>query len=106
MRYVVKQREYIGVSFKLLKKINVKMSAATREVSFFKDRSLDAQIEKYVQEKASSMKIRKTLICQGMAKVMDDTVQNWLGDTSTRIMPLCHLNQISKPHKCLAYQSR
>jgi len=83
MRYVVKQREYIGVSFKLLKKINVKMSAATREVSFFKDRSLDAQIEKYVQEKASSMKIRKTLICQGMAKVMDDTVQNWLGDTST-----------------------
>lgn len=83
MRYVVKQRDYIGVSFKLLKKINVKMSAATREVSFFKDRNLDVNIEKYVNEKASSAKFRMALICQGMAKVIDDTVQTWLGDTAT-----------------------
>ena len=83
LRYVVKQQEYIGVSFKLLKKINVKMGAVTREVSFFKDRSLDSQIEKYILEKASFIKSRMGLICQGMAKVMDDTIQKWLTDTST-----------------------
>lgn len=80
MRFIVKNQEYIGVSFKLLKKINVKMSAESRAVSFFRDRSLDAKIEEYVQSKATSTKFRMSLICQGMAKVIDDTVQKWLID--------------------------
>lgn len=81
LRYVVKNQEYIGVSFKLLKKINVKMSATTRSVSFFRDRMLDSKIEKYVQEKAASTKYRMSLVCQGMAKVIDDMAQKWLFDS-------------------------
>lgn len=81
MNFVVKNREYIGVSFKLLKKINIKMSAATRTVSFFRDRTFDANIESYVKNKSSSIKTRMNLICQGMAKVLDDTVLTWLSNS-------------------------
>ncbi|TRZ47831.1 hypothetical protein D4S03_10995 [bacterium] len=82
MRYIVKDREYIGVSFKLLKKINVKMGTGrTPSPSFFRDRNLDIEIEDYVRGKATSSKFRMRLICEGMAKVIDDTVEKWLIDS-------------------------
>lgn len=81
-RYTVKDKEYIGVSFKLLKKINVKMGRERSQVSFFRDRTLDSKIEKYAQEQAKHTKTRISAICKGMAKVLDDVDHPWLNDVA------------------------
>ena len=81
-RYTVKNKEYIGVSFKLLKKVNVKMGGEGRPVSFFRDRTLDQKIEAYAQEQAKHAKTRMSAICKGMAKVLDDVDHSWLNDVA------------------------
>ncbi len=81
-RYTVKNKEYIGVSFKLLKKINVKMGGEGRQVSFFRDRSLDPKVETYAQEQTKHAKTRRSAICKGMAKVLDDVDHTWLNDVA------------------------
>jgi hypothetical protein len=82
IHYADKNKDYIGVSFKVLKKINVKMSVESRAVTFFRDRTLDAKIENYVKSQASSTKSRMEFICKGMAKVIDDGDRAWLHNWS------------------------
>jgi len=78
--YIVKHKEYIGASFKLLKKIDVKMGGEGRQVTFFRDRTLDPKVETYAQEQAKHAKTRMNAICKGMANVLDDVDHPWLND--------------------------
>jgi hypothetical protein len=71
--YAVQDRRFLAASFKLLKKINVKMGVESRGVFFFDDHQLTEAIEKYAAEQAASPKKRMAAVCRGMAKVLDDT---------------------------------
>lgn len=71
--FAVESRRLVGVSFKLLKKINVKMSLESRTISFFRDTRMTETLGKYVAEQISSPKRRMEAICRGMARALDDT---------------------------------
>lgn len=92
-QYVVQDRRFVAASFKLLKKINVKMSVESRNISFFNDAKLTGAIEKYAAEQSASPKKRAAAICRGMAKVLDDNQ-----------IPLRQLNNLSNVSH-LAFES-
>jgi hypothetical protein len=74
---VVKDKSFLAVSFKLLKKINVKMTSDSRTVAFFSDSRLSEKIELFAIEQSTTSKKRITAICKGMAKTVDDTKNNF-----------------------------
>ncbi len=73
MQYVVPGRRYLGVSYKLLKKIDVKMSVESEAIAFFHDNALNERLEAYATEQKASSKKRMEAVCRGMAKALDDS---------------------------------
>ncbi|QTA78418.1 Uncharacterized protein dnl_06390 [Desulfonema limicola] len=71
--FSIQDKEFIAVSFKLLKKINVRMSLETRTISFFRDPKKEEDIDLYAANLTGSAKKRMDAVCKGMAKVIDDT---------------------------------
>ncbi len=71
-QYAVADRKFIGVSFRFLKGINVKMSSESRGIAFSRDARVNEAIDQYVDETIKSTKQRQKAICVGMAKVIDD----------------------------------
>ena len=71
-QYAVKDRKFVGVSFRLLKGVNVKMSGESRGVAFSRDAHVNEEIDQYFDETIKSGKQRSKAICIGMAKVIDD----------------------------------
>ena len=99
MRTAVKDKAYLAVSFKLLKKINVKMTSESRSVAFFSDPILNEKIEQYSTEQSSSSKKRMNAICKGMAKVLDDSRMNLQPNGETDGVRYVSINsELKSPH--------
>lgn len=73
LKCAVSDKRFLGVSFKLLKQIDVRMGSESRSIAFSRDPQLNERIDAYVAEQCANAKRRQEAICRGMAKVLDDS---------------------------------
>jgi hypothetical protein len=78
--YRVDGTRFVGMSFRLWREFNKLLVSAAESVRFFKDGRYEAALDEYVRDVGQTKTKRATAICLGLAKLLDDH----LDDANTR----------------------
>lgn len=70
--YRVDGTRFVGMSFKLWREFNKLLVSAAESVRFFKDGKYESPLEQYVRGVSPTKAKRGTAICLGLAKLLDD----------------------------------
>lgn len=74
LRYQVAGRRFLGPSFALLQQMDLLLKREAVTAAFLQDTQRDAQLERYAQEVVKSERKRRAAICQGFARLLDETI--------------------------------
>jgi hypothetical protein len=74
LKYQVTNRYYIGPSFVLLQQMNKLLKREAGTVAFLQDTHKEAALDQYTDEIEKSERKRRLAICQGFARLLDDTI--------------------------------
>jgi hypothetical protein len=74
LRYQVADRRYLGPSFALLQQMDLLLKRETVTAAFLQDSRRDAELERYAQEVVKSERKRWAAICQGFARLLDESI--------------------------------
>lgn len=80
VKYHVSDRHYLAPSFDLLQQLDILLKRESGTIAFLQDAAKDADLEEYAAEVDKSDRKRRMAICQGFARLLDDTL---LADAST-----------------------
>lgn len=89
--YRVDGRRFVGMSFRLWREFNKLLVSAAESVRFFKDGKYEAPLDQYVRGISQTKVKRGTAICLGLAKLLDDQLDD------ARIRQISGLKDV--PHK-------
>ena len=81
--YRVGGTRFVGMSFRLWREFNKLLVSAEESVRFFRDGKYEAQLEQHVREVSQTKMKRGAAICLGLAKLLDDR----LDDTGVKQIP-------------------
>ncbi|MDY0059829.1 MAG: hypothetical protein RBU45_08475 [Myxococcota bacterium] len=70
--YRVDGTRFVGMSFRLWREFNKLLVSAAESVRFFKDGRYEAALDQYVRSVSQTKAKRGTAICLGLAKLLDD----------------------------------
>jgi len=74
LKYRVSDRHYLGPSFDLLQRLDMLLKRESGTIAFLQDAAKDAELERYADEVNKSDRKRRMAICQGFARLLDDTL--------------------------------
>lgn len=74
LRYQVAGQHYLGPSFALLQQMDLLLKREAVTAAFLQDSQRDAELERYAQEVVKSERKRRAAICQGFARLLDDSL--------------------------------
>ena len=74
LKYQVTDRHYLGPSFVLLQRLDILLKREAGTIAFLQDAQKDAALDRYVEEVIKSERKRRMAICQGFARLIDDTL--------------------------------
>jgi len=74
--YRVNGSRFVGMSFRLWREFNKLLVSAAESVRFFKDGKYETPLEQYVRGVSQTKPKRGTAICLGLAKLVDDHLQD------------------------------
>lgn len=70
--YRVDGTRFVGISFRLWREFNKLLVSAAESVRFFKDGKYEAPLDQYIREVSQTRAKRGSAICLGLAKLLDD----------------------------------
>jgi len=74
VRYQMTNRHYLGPSFTLLQRLDILLKREAGLIAFLQDAKKDAALDQYAEEIAKSERKRQMAICQGFARLLDETL--------------------------------
>lgn len=74
MRYEEQGRQYLGPSFAFLQRLDVLLKREAVSAAFLQDPRKDAELERFAQEIEKSQSKRRMAICQGFARLLDESI--------------------------------
>ncbi|MBK8988200.1 MAG: hypothetical protein IPM39_19395 [Chloroflexi bacterium] len=73
-KYEVADRHHLGPSFEMLQRLDVLLKRDVGTVAFLQDGQKDAALDRHAQEIERSDRKRRMAICQGFARLMDESI--------------------------------
>jgi len=74
VKYQMSNRHYLGPSFALLQQLDILLKREAGTIAFLQDDQKDADLDRYAQDIDKSDRKRRMAICQGFARLLDETV--------------------------------
>lgn len=74
LRYEVAGRRFLGPSFALLQQMDLLLKREAVTAAFLQDSGRDAALERYAQEVTKSERKQRIAICQGFARLLDESI--------------------------------
>lgn len=79
LKYQETARRYLGPSFALLQQMDSLLKRETSVMTFLQDADKDARLTEYAEQHDRSDRKRWTAICQGFARLLDETINSNVG---------------------------